>query len=122
MKERLAASKKNAARFACDVPLSGQNVRTLNKRRCGAALGEPAAVSSSLVSGGLRRGGLLLQHHHRQLALCLLLVVAIERNPLHYLLPELLPLLARRHPRVRGKLLPADLHLDDWVGAQVQIP
>src|SRR5215475_4951902 len=72
--------------------------------------------------GNSRRGELLLQYDHGELALSLLLVVAIERNPLHYLLPKLLTLLARRHARADGEALSSDLHLGRGVGSQVQIP
>jgi hypothetical protein len=34
----------------------------------------------------------------------------------------LFALLARRHTGVRGELFPSDLHFDNWVGTQVQIP
>src|SRR5262249_2823860 len=52
----------------------------------------------------------------------LLLVVAIGGSHLRHLLKELLPLLARRHTRADGEVLPPDLHLGRGVGTQVQIP
>ena len=67
-------------------------------------------------------GGLLFEHHYGKLPARFFLIVAIGRIQLDHLLPESRSLLACCYTCAGAEVLIRNLHLDQRVRQQIQIP